>query len=167
MADEAPRSAIPFSINNQYVRDLSVENPNAPMIYGSMKSSPEIGINVNVEARRLQETSYEVVLSLQVEAKSGDQAAFMIELQYGALVTVSAEMDDERLQQILLVGVPHHLFPFARSIISSATIESGFPPLLISPIDFRQLLSKQQATGASENGSAAKASTEQSDAPQG
>lgn len=150
----APQATVPFSIVNQYLRDLSVENPNAPMIYGTMKSAPEIGVNVNVEAKRLNDNNSEVVLSINVEAKAGERTAFVIELQYAALVTFAKELDQDLLQQILLVAVPQHLFPFARAIISSATIESGFPPLLISPIDFRQLLQRQQQapSGAPEEG---------------
>lgn len=134
-----------ITIHTQYVKDLSFENPNAPRIYVNMKESPSAQVSIDVQGTRLQENTYEVVLSAEVKATLQDHTAFVIELKYGGLVTLSGEITEQQRETILLIEVPRYLFPFARNVISDATREGGFPPLLINPVDFTRLYRDQKA----------------------
>lgn len=134
-----------ITIHTQYVKDLSFENPNAPRIYVNMQESPSAQVSIDVQGTRLQDNTYEVVLNAEVKATLQDHTAFVIELKYGGLVTISGEITDEQRETILLIEVPRYLFPFARNVISDATREGGFPPLLINPVDFTRLYRDQKA----------------------
>ncbi|MEJ1995158.1 MAG: protein-export chaperone SecB [Limibacillus sp.] len=145
-----------FVISSQYVRDFSFENPNAPQIYGLLKQQPKIAVNVDVNARSFPDNYYEVILKVSIDAKAEDKAAFMIELEYAGLCQLNGELEEAMKQHILLVEVPQNLFPFARAILSKASQDGGFPPLLLSPIDFRGMLVRQ-----------AEAARDQAPAPEG
>ena len=134
-----------ITIHTQYVKDLSFENPNAPRIYVNMKESPSAQVSIDVQGTRLQEDTYEVVLTAEVKATLQDNTAFVIELKYGGLVTLSGEITEQQRETLLLIEVPRYLFPFARNVISDATREGGFPPLLINPVDFTRLYRDQKA----------------------
>ena len=146
----ASRPDQPLVISTQYVKDLSFENPNAPGIYAEMRQAPDLNVHIDVAATRLQERNFEIVLKLRVNAEVQSKSAFIIELDYGGLVTVGTSVPDEHVQAVALVEAPRHLFPFARAIIAEATREGGFPPLLINPIDFLDLYKKQASRKSSE-----------------
>lgn len=145
-AQQGPRLAI----LTQYVKDLSFENPRAPYGLQPNQPRPEIQINVDVRAGQVAEGQFEVVLDLHIEAKSGENPVFLIELAYGGLFAL-ANIPSDSLQPLLLIECPRLLFPFARRVVADCTRDGGFPPLMIDPIDFvmlyRQRL-QQQGAGA-------------------
>jgi len=119
----------------QYVKDLSFENPRAPMSLQKKDGTPPINIGVNVGARGLAEADYEVTLSLDAKAGDGDDVTFQVELHYAGVIRVQG-MKQEHVQPFLLIEGPRLLFPFARQIMADAVRNGGFPPLMIDPIDF-------------------------------
>jgi preprotein translocase subunit SecB len=131
-------------INAQYLRDLSFENPRAPESLLQQSAAPEVGIDVDVKARQIGETSFEVVLVLKVEARVAGEVAFLVELEYGGVVTIQ-NVNPDIMAALILIETPRLLFPFARSIVADATREGGFPPLLINPIDFTELQRRKAA----------------------
>jgi len=146
-------------VNAQYIKDLSFENPRAPHSLLQQKEPPEVQLSVDVKAQGLGQGVYEVLLTVSAKAVAGGAAAagggdpvFVTELTYAAVVTLR-DTPQELVPVLLLVETPRLLFPFVRSVIANATREGGFPPLLIHPIDFAELLRRQQsavpAAGAS------------------
>jgi preprotein translocase subunit SecB len=143
-AIDSPSGAQQLILNAQYIKDLSFENPRAPQSLIQQSAQPEVEINVDVKARNLSPEFYEVVLTINATARAQSETVFLVELAYGCVVTVknaSAEM----LPALILVETPRIAFPFARAIIANATRDGGFPPLMINPIDFAELLRQQQA----------------------
>ena len=141
----------PVTLNGQYLKDLSFGVPNAPGIFGEIDRPPEVTVSVNVEARRYGENTFEGILLLNVEGKLKEKTAFIVEVTYCALVTL--HMPEEHIEPFLMIEVPRLVFPFARAIIADATRDSGFPPLVITPIDFvalyrQRLAQAQEATQA-------------------
>ncbi|HVH80134.1 MAG TPA: protein-export chaperone SecB [Stellaceae bacterium] len=134
-ADTAQR----LIVNAQYIKDLSFENPRAPQSLTQQAAPPAVDINVDVNAQTLGQDAYEVVLTIKASAKTNNEALFILELVYGAVVTVR-NVPREVLPPVLLVETPRLMFPFARNIVADATREGGFPPLMINPIDFSELL---------------------------
>jgi preprotein translocase subunit SecB len=152
--DGAPAQGPVMIINAQYVRDLSFENPRAPESLIGQNSPPEVGVEIDVKARQINNELFEVVLSIQVQARTANEVTFLIELDYGAVVTIR-NAASEMIAALILVEAPRMLFPFARAIISDATRDGGFPPLLISPVDFadlqrRKALQAQQAANTAQ-----------------
>ena len=142
-ADGAPTPGTPaVQVTAQYVKDLSFENPNAAQILSRGGGAPKVSVNVDVKTNLLREGVWEVVLTIKGDAKSGDEQAFVVELSYGGIAQLTG-VAPERAAPLLLVEVPRLLFPFARAVISEATRDGGFPPLLIQPIDFVGMYNRQ------------------------
>lgn len=133
-----------LNILAQYIKDLSFENPGAPRSLQSRERAPAININVNVNANPLSDNDFDVVLSLNAEAKDGDKVLFAAELVYGGVFRISG-FPQEHMLPILFIECPRLLFPFARQIVADATRNGGFPPLMIDPIDFAQMFAQRVA----------------------
>ncbi len=133
-----------LNILAQYIKDLSFENPGAPRSLQTRDKAPTINISVNVNANPLSESEFDVVLSLNAEARENDKIVFNAELAYGGVFRVSG-FPQEHMLPVLFIECPRLLFPFARQIIADATRNGGFPPLMIDPIDFAQMFSQRMA----------------------
>ena len=140
-------------VNAQYIKDLSFENPRAPHSLTQPTAAPAVEINVDVKAQNLNAETYEVVLTINATAKMANEALFLVELAYGAIVTAH-NLPQEMLAAALLVETPRLMFPFARNIVADATRDGGFPPLMINPIDFTELLRRNQSPPDTVPGSA-------------
>ena len=131
----------------QYLKDLSFENPNAPNSLTPQPNGPEIAVSVNVNARNLGPTDYEIELHIEAKAESGGKTTFMAEVLYAGLFRLE-NIPPEALNPIALIECPRMLFPFVRQILADATRNGGFPPLMLDPIDFAQLYQRRMAQGA-------------------
>jgi len=150
----APTEPPQLFINAQYVKDLSFENPRAPQSLIQQKAQPEVALDVGVNARNLAPDLFEVLLTISAEAKAEGESVFIVQLTYCGVVTAK-NAPQELLSAMILVETPRLLFPFARNIIAAATRDGGFPPLLINPIDFSELVRRQQAkAGGAETATA-------------
>ena len=149
--DEQPLPQV--SILVQYAKDLSFENPNAPMSLQA-GGQPKIEVNVAVNAKRAGDGVFEAELKITAKATAEDDStAFVVELVYAGLFGL-ANVPDEALEPFLIIEAPRILFPFARRIIADATRDGGFPPLMLDPIDFGSLYMAQQANGGNLVGNA-------------
>ena len=139
----------------QYAKDFSFENPNAPRSLAPQESGPQIGIQVNVNAKQMAESDFEVDLTLEGDAKVGEEVMFAFELTYSGVFRVR-NIPQDQLHAVIMIECPRLLFPFARQIVAEAVRNGGFPPLYIDPIDFvglyRQKAAESQA-GAGAQGS--------------
>ena len=146
----------PLVVNAQYIKDMSFEAPTTPGVFALMqRSKPEISLNVDVTSQALQEDVHEVVLKVKAQCKIGETVAFILELDYGGMFSLNVE--EQYVQAVLLIECPRMLFPFARHIVSNATRDGGFPPLLIGPVDFvamYQQRAQQQSANAEAKPSA-------------
>jgi preprotein translocase subunit SecB len=133
-----------LSILAQYTKDLSFENPGAPRSLQARDIAPDININVNVNANPLSESDFDVVLTLNAEAKDGERVLFHTELIYGGVFRITG-FPQEHMLPLLFIECPRLLFPFARQIIADVTRNGGFPPLMIDPIDFAQMFTQRVA----------------------
>ena len=142
------------AVLHQYLKDLSVEIPNAPQVFQWQQQAqlePQINLNVN----RVSDDVHEVVLKLEIAARSESGVQFLVDLSYAGLFGVRG-LPEEALAPFLFAEAPALLFPFARQIVADATQKGGFPPLMLDPIDFSSaFLARLQAQQAQqENGGA-------------
>ena len=140
----------------QYIKDLSVESPSSPQVF-QWQEQPQLDVSFNLNVEKIADEVHEVVMKVEVSARSESGVHFIVDLSYGGLFGLR-NIPEEALPPFLLVEAPRLLFPFARQILADATQQAGFPPLLLDPIDFgaaymAQLESAQSAGEA--NGSAA------------
>ena len=138
-------------ILGQYLKDLSFENPNAPQSLSPQQTQPDINIAVNVNARNLTPTDFEVELHLDAKATSQGKVVFAAELLYAGAFRLE-NFPPNLLHPAVLIECPRMLFPFARQVLADATRNGGFPPLMLDPIDFAGMYQKrmqQQPVGKS------------------
>lgn len=134
-SENGAQEAAPFVIHGQYIKDLSFEVPNSPGIYGQMmQNQPDVSVNVDVDAAKLTENQYEVVLKIRADCKVGEDVAFICELAYGGIFELN--VPQEHLEPMLLIECPRMLFPFARNIVASTSRDGSFPPMMLNPVDF-------------------------------
>ena len=136
-----------LAIHSQYVKDLSFENPRAPASVAPGSEQPHGDIAIQVKSRNVGEDRYEVLIEFHIEAKTGDDVAFIVELSYGGVFTLRG-FDDDTRRLALWVECPRILFPFARRIIADSVRDGGFTPLMLGPIDFLQLYQQRSSEAA-------------------
>lgn len=135
----------------QYVKDLSVENPNAPAAY-QWKEQPQVDVQLNIGANSISEEVTEVELKVNVTSKTSQGTAYLVELVYCGLVGIR-NVPEEQAHAFLFAEAPRLLFPFARAVVADAVRDAGFPPEMLQPIDFnglyvQQLQAKRQQEAA-------------------
>jgi preprotein translocase subunit SecB len=139
------------SILAQYVKDLSLENPSSPQVF-SWQVQPTLDVQFNINVEKAADDVHEVVLKIDVSARSENGVHFVVDLSYGGLFGIR-NVPEEALPPFLLVEAPRLLFPFARQIVADAVANTGFPPLLLDPIDFASAY-LAQVQAAQEQGEA-------------
>ena len=137
----------------QYIKDLSVENPSSPQVF-QWQVQPSLDVQFNLNAEKAADDVHEVSIKIEVTARSDNGVHFVVDLTYAGLFGLR-NIPEEAVPAILLVEAPRLLFPFARQIIAEAVTNTGFPPLLLDPIDFAaaymaQLEAAQQQAGQAE-----------------
>jgi preprotein translocase subunit SecB len=137
-------------IISQYVKDMSVENPNAPESY-QWQDPPQVDVQFNIGARPMSDEVQEVELKITVTAKAQAGTAYIVDLAYAGLIGMR-NLEEAQMHAFTYAEAPRILFPFARRIISDAIRDAGYPPLMLEPIDFNgiyvaQLAAQQQGEG--------------------
>jgi len=148
LAGAQPQQGLAFL--HQYLKDLSFENPNAALGLMSQGKQPDVKIDVNVNNRDLGERRYEVELHTSVKATVEGQTGFIVECVYAGLVQIGTDVPDEAIEKLLVVEVSRYLFPFARQVVADATVQGGYPPLLLNPFNFLSLLANRKDRGEVE-----------------
>jgi preprotein translocase subunit SecB len=142
------------SILAQYIKDLSVENPSAPQVF-QWQVQPNVEVEFNINVDKIADDVHEIILKIEVGARSENGVHFLVDLSYGGLFGLR-NVPEEALPPFLLIEAPRLIFPFARQIVADAVSNAGFPPLLLDPIDFAAAYMAQL-----------QAAQEQGDAPAG
>ena len=139
MANEQPA----LIINSQYIIDLSLELPHAPKIFAEIKSQPSLNVNINVNASHLEDNMYVVDLNLVLNGDINDKKLFILELTYCAAVTLN--VPQEHLEGVLNIEIPRLIYPYARNVVTQCLMESGMPPIMLSPLDFAAIYEARKA----------------------
>ena len=147
-ADTQPAAGI----ITQYVKDMSVENPNAPDVY-QWTDQPKIDVQFNIGAQPMGDQVTEVELKINISATAEKGTAYLIELSYCGLIGLR-NIPEDQAHAFLFAEAPRILFPFARRVIADAVRDAGFPPLMVDPIDFNGLYAQQLANKRAQEGAA-------------
>ncbi len=154
--DPAQLAAQPkMNVAGQFIRDISFENIlSQKPVEGEVQ--PEIQVQLGTDARKRGDSGqYEVQLKVAVTSKNkgSDDVLFVLELDYGGVVTVE-NVTDEQMHPFLMIEGPRLLFPFARRIISDMTRDGGFPPLNLENVDFLSLYRQKMIQAAAQKSDA-------------
>jgi preprotein translocase subunit SecB len=142
-----------FQIEKIYVKDVSLEIPNAPQIF-TQQAQPQLEVRLDTAATPFSEGYYEASVSVTVTAKVGDKTLFLAEaVQAGIFQMRNVPPDD--LRPLLGIACPTILFPYLRETISDLVVRGGFPPVLLAPVSFEALyvqrLQQEQQSGAADS----------------
>ncbi len=132
-----------FNMDKIYVKDLSLEIPNAPQIFLE-REAPQIEVQLHTAASAVDEGVYEVTVTSTVTAKMGEKVMFLIEVKQAGIFTLRNVPEEEKTP-VLAVVCPNILFPYLREVVSDVSVRAGFAPVLLSPINFEALYQQQQA----------------------
>lgn len=123
-----------FNIQRIFTKDISFESPNAPAIF-TKEWKPEIKLDIDTSTNKLDESVFEVVLSVTVTASLGEETAFLCEVQQAGIFAIG-EMPDQNKAHMLGSYCPNLLFPYVRETISNLVNRGTFPPLNLAPVNF-------------------------------
>ena len=134
-----------FSLPRIYVRDLSFEAPKSPAIF-RQQWEPSVGLDLNTRQKALEDDFHEVVLTLSVTVKNGDEVAFIAEVQQAGIFLIK-NLDAASMSHTLGAFCPNILFPYAREAISAASTRAGFSPVVLQPVNFEALRRRLEEDG--------------------
>ncbi len=152
-AAEQPQAA-GFSIEKIYVKDASLEIPNAPQIFTD-RTQPQISIELGNFAQMLEEGVFEVAIKVTVTSKIEDKTVFLVEVTQAGIFQIR-NVPEENLEMIVGITCPNILFPYARETVSDLVVRAGFQPVLLNPINFEALFAQQKQQQAEQADAAAK-----------
>ena len=137
-----------FNIEKLYVKDLSLELPNAPQVF-MQAESPQLDVQIHNESQHVSDALYEVVVTVTVTAKAGDKTLFLAEVAQAGLFSI-VNVPAAELEPLLGIGCPTILYPYVREVVSDIVTRSGFPPVLLAPVSFEALYMQRQQQGAAD-----------------
>ena len=130
-----------FSIEKVYLKDLSVEVPNAPEIFLETEA-PTLEVNINSGARAVQDGMFEVVLTVTITARIKEKAIFLVEAAQAGVFQIR-NVPEPDMGPLLGIACPNTLFPYARETISMVTARAGFQPVILAPMSFENIYQQQ------------------------
>jgi len=148
MAEQAAQEQPVFSIEKLYVKDLSLEIPNAPEIFLE-REAPQVDVQLQTQGKGIQDGVFEVVLTVTVTAKVKDKTVFLVEVAQGGIFQIR-HVPEADMEPILGIACPNILFPYAREVVSDAVTRAGFPPVVLNPMNFEAMYQQRQQQKAQE-----------------
>jgi len=139
--ENKPTEDMSLNIQRIYIKDVSFETPNSPNIF-LKEWRPEMHLDLNTQADKLEEGNYDVTLTVTVTVKLKEETAFLVEVNQCGIFELKG-FDEENLKGILAVFCPNVLYPYAREVISDLITKGGFPPLYLQHINFDVLYQQQ------------------------
>ena len=142
-----------FQIQRIYLKDLSLEQPNSPQILLE-QSQPQVDINLALGAEPVADGIYEVTVTATVTTKVKDKTLFLVEAKQAGIFEIR-NIPEEQLQPIIGIACPGIVYPYLRAIVSDVCTRAGFPPVLLSEVNFQAMFEQQRAAGAEAQGAVA------------
>lgn len=139
-----------FNIQRMYLKDLSLEQPNSPGILLEQQQ-PQVDINLGISAETVADGVFEVCVTATVTTKLQDRTLFLIEAKQAGIFEVR-NLPSDQMQAILGIACPGMVYPYLRAIVSDVCTRAGFPPVLLSEVNFQAMFEAQQQQLAAQQG---------------
>jgi len=151
MADDNQQPV--FNIQRIYLKDLSLEQPNSPQILLE-QAQPQVDINLSLAAEPVADGVYEVAVTATVTTKVADKVLFLVEAKQAGIFEIR-NIPDDQLQPIIGIACPGIVYPYLRAIVSDVCTRAGFPPVVLSEVNFQAMFEAQRAQAANGSGAVA------------
>ena len=149
MAESQETSPV-FNIQRMYLKDLSLEQPNSPQILLEQQQ-PQVDINLGVSAETIAEGVFEVCVTATVTTKVQERTLFLIEAKQAGIFEIR-HLPEDQMQAILGIACPGMVYPYLRAIVSDVCTRAGFPPVVLSEVNFQAMFEAQQQQLAAQQG---------------
>ena len=146
MADQDPV----FQIQRVYLKDLSLEQPNSPAILLEQEQ-PTVDIQLGVDAQPVTDGIFEITVSATVQTKIGDKTVFLVEAKQAGIFEIR-NLPQDQVEGIVGIVCPQMIYPYLRAIVSDVCTRAGFPPVILSEVNFQAMFEAQQAQRAAQQG---------------
>jgi preprotein translocase subunit SecB len=137
-----------FSIEKLFVKDISLEIPNAPQVFLE-REAPTVDIQLHHNSTQVEDGVYQTVLTVTVTAKVGERTMFLVEAGQAGVFIVR-NIGAAELDAILGIACPNILFPYAREVVSDIVVRAGFPPVVLNPVNFEAIYQQQREQQAAQ-----------------
>ena len=141
-----------FQIQRMYLKDLSLEQPNAPHILLEQQQ-PQVDINLTLSAENVTDGIFEVCVTATVNTKVGDKTLFLVEAKQAGIFEIR-NVPQDQVEGILGIVCPQMVYPYLRAIVSDVCTRAGFPPVLLTEVNFQAMFDAKQAQRAAQGGNA-------------
>jgi preprotein translocase subunit SecB len=148
LAPQAAEGTPVFQIQRMYLKDLSLEQPNAPHILLEQQQ-PQVDINLTLSAESVTDGIYEVCVTATVNTKVGDKTLFLVEAKQAGIFEIR-HVPQDQVEGILGIVCPQMVYPYLRAIVSDVCTRAGFPPVLLTEVNFQAMFEAQQAQRAAQ-----------------
>lgn len=137
VTEQVQENAPVFSVEKLYLKDLSLEVPHAPRIFLEQEV-PEVDMKIAAASSKIEDGFYECSVTATVTAKLAEKVVFLTEVTQAGIFHLDS-IPEEDIKVLLGIACPNILFPYVREVVSSTVTRAGFPPVLLSPINFEAL----------------------------
>lgn len=140
-----------FNIQRMYLKDLSLEQPNSPQILLEQQQ-PQVDINLAMGAEGVADGIFEVTVTATVTTKVQDKVLFLVEAKQAGIFEIR-NVPQDQMQGIISIVCPQMIYPYLRAIVSDVCTRAGFPPILLTEVNFQAMFeAQQQAQQGQDNG---------------
>lgn len=152
---DTPNNEPVFLLQRIYLKDLSLEQPNSPQILVE-QSQPQVDINLAMTAEPVAEGVFEICVTATVTTKVQDKVLFLVEAKQAGIFEIR-NIPDDQMGPIVGVVCPQMVYPYLRAIVSDICTRAGFPPILLTEVNFQAMYEAQQQAALQGNGAASAA----------
>ncbi|MES2090660.1 MAG: protein-export chaperone SecB [Pseudomonadota bacterium] len=148
MTDQAAAGQPSFNIQRIYLKDLSLEQPNAPAILLE-QGQPQVDVQLNLNAEELNNGIYEVSVTATVTTKVNDKVLFLVEAKQAGLFEIK-NVPPEQMQPIIAIACPQIVYPYLRATVADIINRTGFPPVHLTEVNFQAMYEAQLQQAAAQ-----------------
>jgi preprotein translocase subunit SecB len=137
-----------FSIEKLYVKDISLEIPGAPQAFLE-REAPQVDIQLHHESQPVDEGVYQTLLTVTVTAKAKEKTLFLVEVGQAGIFVIR-NLPEADMEPVLGIACPNILYPYVREVVSDMVVRAGFPPVVLTPVNFEALFQAQKQAKAEQ-----------------
>jgi len=142
-AGNAAGNAPVFQLQRIYLKDASLELPNAPRIFLEQEA-PQVDVQLEVSNEKVLEGIVEVVVRVTATAKLKDKVLFLVEAKQGGIFEMRGIPDDQ-FEPIVGIVCPGIIYPYLRANVADLINRTGLPPIHLAEINFESMYQQRLA----------------------
>lgn len=130
-----------FEIILKYIKDVSVEIPNAETFVFCREYITKYSLGINITTKPLKDEMIEVVTKINYRDPSENKRKSYFEVLFATVIKITdKDVKKNELEKIILCDVQNEIYPGLERIFLNIIKDSGFPDMkLEKKVDFEKL----------------------------